>query len=329
MKKFLAITAVVSLTFFSCESNEKEGPVPAYDIETLEFEGDEELIYCLGVSVGSSMKNDSIQVVNIDEISAGISDMMNRNEFKYPTQDIQRIQMAFGKLPKAEQTEMNDTVSYGVGLSIGSRITQMGLADFDTDLFNFGITSIFEDFELIYDETENDSIINTLLMAKQQEQMAAQQTQMQKTMQDAEVNFGHVAKEGKEYRAKNILKSSVDSTDSGLQIEVLRKGTGKFPVGTDLVKVHYKGTLINGEVFDSSYERDQPFETQVYGRIIRGWQEALTLMQVGGKYRIVVPHELGYGFQQQGNILPFSTLVFEMELLEIKEQQPAKTGLAQ
>jgi FKBP-type peptidyl-prolyl cis-trans isomerase len=324
MKKFLAITAVASLVFVSCET-EVEGPVPAYDIETLEFEGDDELSYCFGVSVGSSMKNDSILTVNVEEITAGINDMMNRNEFKYPTQDIQRIQMAFGKLPKAEQTEMGDTVSYGVGLSIGSRIAQMGLLEFDTDLFNFGMTSVFEEFELIYDEKENDSIINTILMAKQQEQIAAQQSQMQKAMSDAQVNFAHVAKEGADYRAKNILKSSVDSTDSGLQIEVLRKGKGKFPVGNDIVKVHYKGTLINGEVFDSSYDKGQPFETQVYGRIIRGWQEALTLMQVGGKYRIVVPHQLGYGFQQQGNILPLSTLIFEMELIEIKEQQPTTT----
>lgn len=327
MKKFLAIAVVTSLVFVSCES-EPEGPVPAYDIETLEFEGDDELSYCFGVSVGSSMKNDSIEKVNVEEITIGISDMMNRNEFKYPTQDIQRIQMAFSKLPKAQQIEMGDTVSYGVGLSIGSRIAQMGLTDFDADLFNFGMTSVFEEFELIYDEKENDSIINMILMAKQQEQIAAQQSQMQKVMEDALVNFGHVAQEGNEFRAKNILKSSVDSTDSGLQIEVLRKGKGKSPVGTDIVKVHYKGSLINGEVFDSSYDKGQPFETQVYGRIIRGWQEALTLMQVGGKYRIVVPHQLGYGFQQQGNILPFSTLIFEMELLEIKEQ-PKTAAMAQ
>mgnify|MGYP001286616391 FL=1 len=115
------------------------------------------------------------------------------------------------------------------------------------------------------------------------------------------------------------------TTASGLQYEVLTEGTGPMPKATDTVSVHYKGTLLDGKVFDSSYERGEPANFKVNG-LIPGWVEALQLMKVGSKYKLYIPSELGYGERGAGEIPPNSTLIFEMELLEIKAAEPPAAG---
>ncbi len=123
--------------------------------------------------------------------------------------------------------------------------------------------------------------------------------------------------EGDAYREKNMARAGVTTTPSGLQYEILTEGTGARPTATDRVRVHYRGTLVDGKEFDSSHERGEPATFAVNG-IIPGWGEALKLMRVGGKYRLVIPPELGYGAQGAGrDIGPDATLIFEVELLEI------------
>ena len=123
---------------------------------------------------------------------------------------------------------------------------------------------------------------------------------------------------GEGFLAENAKREGVTTTASGLQYEVLFSGDGPTPEATDTVTAHYHGTLIDGRVFDSSVQRDQPFKTTVTG-VIKGWQEALQLMRVGDKWKIFVPPELAYGANSPGGLIgPNETLIFEMELLAIE-----------
>ena len=131
-----------------------------------------------------------------------------------------------------------------------------------------------------------------------------------------ERKYGANRKAGVDFLAQNAKKDSVKTTKSGLQYKVLTQGTGEVPTAQQRVKVHYRGTLIDGTEFDSSYKRGQP-ATFGCSQVIKGWTEALTMMPVGSKWMLYIPQELGYGQRQSGKIPPFSTLVFEVELLEI------------
>ena len=125
--------------------------------------------------------------------------------------------------------------------------------------------------------------------------------------------------EGDAFRAKNKTRKGVITTASGLQYEILKKGSGPRPKITDAVTVHYHGTLINGKVFDSSVKRGQPATFPIL-RVIKGWQEVVPMMPVGSKWRVVIPPELAYGSRQVGpTIGPDSTLIFEIELLSIRK----------
>ena len=123
---------------------------------------------------------------------------------------------------------------------------------------------------------------------------------------------------GEKFLAENATKEGVQTTPSGLQYKVIKNGKGAVPTNNNTVKVHYKGTLIDGTEFDSSYSRNEPSSFPVTG-VIKGWTEALTMMPVGSKWELYIPQELAYGSrnQAQGKIKPFSALVFEVELLDI------------
>ncbi|OIQ44887.1 MAG: peptidylprolyl isomerase, partial [Gammaproteobacteria bacterium MedPE] len=126
-----------------------------------------------------------------------------------------------------------------------------------------------------------------------------------------------MAAEGEKYLEENAKREGVTTVASGLQFEVVSEGEGEKPTAQSTVRVHYHGTLIDGTVFDSSYDRGQPAEFPV-GGVIAGWTEALQLMSVGSKYKLHIPHNLAYGEQGAGGaIAPFSALVFDVELLEI------------
>ncbi|NOU49391.1 FKBP-type peptidyl-prolyl cis-trans isomerase [Pseudoalteromonas sp. JBTF-M23] len=126
-----------------------------------------------------------------------------------------------------------------------------------------------------------------------------------------------LAAEGIAFLEENAKRAEITVTESGLQYEVVTTGEGEKPAADSKVRVHYHGTLINGTVFDSSYDRGQPAEFPVNG-VIKGWTEALQLMTPGSKWRLYIPHELAYGERGAGaSIAPFSTLVFDVELLEV------------
>ena len=137
-----------------------------------------------------------------------------------------------------------------------------------------------------------------------------------------ESRYGENKVAGEAFLAENAKKEGVVTTASGLQYKVIKEGKGEVPTETSTVKVNYKGTLIDGTVFDSSYKRNEPTTFRA-NQVIKGWTEALTMMPVGSKWELYIPQELAYGARETGgSIKPFSTLIFEVELLEVV--QPKK-----
>lgn len=190
---------------------------------------------------------------------------------------------------------------YGIGLQIGQQLLDTGFA-VTPEAVAKGIYDVL---------TQNPPALdlNDVSKALQQLQQDAQEAQA--------AQFKDIEAQGNAFLAENARKAGVTVTETGLQYEVLTEGNGKVPTRQDSVRVHYTGTLIDGSVFDSSVKRGQPAEFPVSG-VIAGWTEALCAMPVGSKWRLTIPHFLAYGERGAGaSIPPYSTLVFEVELLDI------------
>lgn len=198
-----------------------------------------------------------------------------------------------------------EKVSYCLGLETGRNL-QRQFNDMDIELLRKG----FEDAIANNNPKLNQDEIQSIMQALRQ-QVETQQRQFYAKLSEQN------RQEGETYLENNKAQEGVVTLKSGLQYKVLTSGTGPKPTPADVVSVHYRGSFINGTIFDSSYERGKP---QVFplNRVIPGWSEALQLMHVGDKWQIVIPHYLAYGEAGFGNeIGPNTTLVFEMELLGI------------
>ncbi|CAM4264319.1 FKBP-type peptidyl-prolyl cis-trans isomerase [Pseudoalteromonas byunsanensis] len=204
--------------------------------------------------------------------------------------------------------------AYGIGASVGNFL-QKDLEDkssFGIELDQVLLKRGFEDAlagKAQLDEAKIREVLTAL-------DTSVREKQAEKVKLEAEQNKA----EGEKYLAENAKKEGVVVTESGLQYEVLAEGDGKKPVDTDHVKVHYKGTLLDGTEFDSSYARNQPASFGLR-QVIKGWTEGLQLMPVGSKFKFTIPPELGYGERNLGKIPANSTLIFEVELLEIQEEE--------
>lgn len=200
-------------------------------------------------------------------------------------------------------------VSYGIGLTMGKNLKDDGMDDINPQAVAAGITDALAGNE---QRVDDEALMEAFMFVQKraEEKMNA--------LNDA------TAKAGQDYLAENAKRKGVTTTESGLQYEVLTAAEGNKPKATETVSVHYTGTLIDGSVFDSSVERGEPVEFPVMA-VIPGWVEALQLMNVGEKYRLVIPSELAYGAQSPTPAIPAnSTLVFEVELLGIVgQEQPA------
>ena len=199
-----------------------------------------------------------------------------------------------------------DKVSYSIGLDIGTNFKRQSV-DLDPKALAAGIADGLSGGKPLLTEDEVRKVL-----AQFQQQMAAKAQEM--AQQLAEKN----QKEGEVFLAENKKKKGVITLPSGLQYQVITAGTGKIPKATDTVTTHYRGTLIDGTEFDSSYKRGEPASFPVNG-VIKGWTEALQLMKVGSKWQLFIPSSLAYGPQGAGQVIgPNATLVFEIELLSIK-----------
>lgn len=285
---FLLILAVAFI-FTSCQNNKTEMPALKSQIDSLN--------YAFGLSNGNGIKNyylandtanaDSLKS-KINTLLKGIAVGMKSNvDPKYA--EIAELGTRIGSALKEQKEKglMNDST-----LELNMKLVKQGLIN--------GLKG--SDIQMTAQDAQ--TYLNNTMQLRQQKQQ--------------EVTYKPNKEAGEKFLAENKLRDSVVTTASGLQYKVIQMGKGSLPADTSRVKVHYHGTLIDGTVFDSSVDRGEP---AVFGvnQVIKGWTEALKLMPVGSKYRLFIPQELAYGNQDQGTIKPFSTLIFDVELISIEK----------
>jgi FKBP-type peptidyl-prolyl cis-trans isomerase FklB len=200
-----------------------------------------------------------------------------------------------------------EKVSYAIGAQIGTDMKRQAV-DIDPDTLAKGVKDGFRGSKMLLTDQEMREAIGGV-----QQQMAAKQAERMRELGAKNKQAGAA------FLAENSKKQGVKVLPNGLQYKVIKEGTGKTPKADDTVTVNYRGTLIDGTEFDSSYKRGEPATFPVKG-VIKGWTEALQLMKVGSKWQLFIPPELAYGEQGAGRVIgPNATLIFEVELLGIKE----------
>ncbi len=258
------------------------------------------LSYGFGSLIAQNLTSQGVTGLSAMQISGGLNaELTGTNKFLDVAtagkcvNDFMGAKFA-GKNPIANM----DSISYGLGVLIAQNLKSQGFTDLDATQLAQGLDDAFQNKAAMTPEAAN-ALISRYSAAQ------------------AEKKFGNNKAEGAAFLAENAKRPEVKTTASGLQYQILKDGTGESPKLTDKVKTHYHGTLINGTVFDSSVERGEPIEFPVNG-VIPGWTEALQLMKVGSKWKLFIPYNLAYGERGAGaNIGPFSTLVFEVELLKV------------
>ena len=228
-----------------------------------------------------------------------------------------------GVLEGAKSADISEKMAYSVGMQIGQMIAVNWYEDINRSLFGNDSTKTINKEDMLAGffagVTGKNRIMDPIIASSYTDNKM-------KSVKEASLleRFGENKAAGEKFLEENKAKEGVVTTESGLQYKVITEGKGQVPTSTDKVKVHYKGTLIDGTEFDSSYSRKdkdgnpQP-STFRANQVISGWTEALTLMPVGSKWELYIPQELAYGSRESGAIPPFSTLIFEVELLSIEK----------
>jgi len=194
----------------------------------------------------------------------------------------------------------DDSLAYSLGVLIAQNLHQQGFGDLNPDLISAGLKTALKGEPTLIPLEECGKNVQTNATKKQM-------------MQNAPTKEA-----GEKFLAANKTRPGVVTLEDGLQYEILKAGTGAKPKATDKVLVHYHGTLIDGTVFDSSVDRGEPIAFPLNG-VIAGWTEVLQLMPVGSKWKVFIPYQLAYGDRGAGGVIkPFSTLIFDIELLEIQ-----------
>ena len=293
MKKLsilFAVAIICAVSFTSCNDNSAKKPILRTQLDSLN--------YAFGLTNGDGLRKyrlqNDIMEDPLDEFFKGLNDGLNSKSDNNP--ELDRVIIQFGSALK-QQSES--------GLMGDSTLT------FDYKLIRQGLINGIKgaDFQMTVDEA--NEYFETTMMALQAKQMEEQAKQIEEQYKENKLA-------GEAFLAENAKNPNVVTTESGLQYKIVKKGKGKIPTETSTVKVHYHGTLIDGTVFDSSIERDKPISFGVLG-VIRGWTEALQLMPVGSKWTLYIPQELAYGASGQGAIVPFSALIFDVELIAIED----------
>ena len=228
-----------------------------------------------------------------------------------------------GVLEGAKSADISEKMAYSVGMQIGQMIAVNWYESINHELFGNDSTKTINKEDMLAGffagVTGKGRVMDPIIATTYTDDKM-------KSVKEASLleRFGENKAAGEKFLEENKAKEGVVTTESGLQYKVITEGKGQVPTSTDRVKVHYKGTLIDGTEFDSSYSRKdkdgnpQP-STFRANQVIKGWTEALTMMPIGSKWELYIPQELAYGSQDTGTIPPFSTLIFEVELLSIEK----------
>lgn len=191
-----------------------------------------------------------------------------------------------------------DSVSYALAMDIARNVKSSGF-DVDQSVFQKAFSAVLKGEKTLLEENQIVPIL---------------QNEMQIV---TEKKNSLLKSKNADFLVQNKLKPTIKTTDTGLQYEVIKEGDGAQPTSDSEVVVHYSGSLIDGEKFDSSYDRNEPLSLEL-GSVIEGWKQGIPLMRVGSKYRFYIPYDLGYGERGTRGIPPYSTLIFDVELLEVK-----------
>ncbi|PVZ68331.1 FKBP-type peptidyl-prolyl cis-trans isomerase [Pelagibaculum spongiae] len=211
--------------------------------------------------------------------------------------------------PAAELLKTDlDKVSYSIGMNIGDNLRK-NLSEADMTLLVKGLQDSFSGKELLLSQEDAQNAMFAFQQKKMEEERAKQEQELSSRTTDATTFF-----------TENGKTEGVITLDSGVQYKILTEGKGAKPQLADTVTTHYEGTLLNGDVFDSSYERGEPVSFPLQG-VIKGWTEVLQLMPVGSTWEVYIPAELGYGNRPAGKIPAGSALKFKIELISIAEQK--------
>ena len=291
MKKlniFLVVAVIAASVLSSCNSNSTKMPSLKNQIDSLN--------YAFGLANGNGIKQYYLAAdsANADSLNAKIESLLR----------------GMDEGMKGEATD-NPELSE-LGTNIGNALKEQKTAGL------MGDSSLTVDIKLIKQGLINGMKGSNIQMTAEEAQLYLNTTMQKLQEKRMQEQNGPNKAAGEVFLKENAKKAGVVTTASGLQYEVIKKGTGALPTDTSRVKVHYHGTLIDGTVFDSSVDRGEP---AVFGvnQVIKGWTEALKLMPVGSKYKLYIPQELAYGSQNMGNIKPFSALIFDVELISIEK----------
>ncbi len=313
MKNVLILTLLLfgTLTIFAAEEKETE-KAPAENQETTQQvivqPNMKDFSYTLGYEMYTNNKKYKL-VLSSEKLLEGINDGYANAELKVKQDEMKAQHAAFmAHVQTGEESDFTDngTLSYVTGYQVGKNFSANGIGTLDKDEVLAGFNDAKAGKEPRLDEAGRKAS-----MAAMDEVVKAK----------AKAKAEAVKVESKKFLEENAKKEGVKVTESGLQYQVIKEGEGAKPKATDTVKVHYKGTLVNGKEFDSSYKRGEPISFPLNG-VIKGWTEGLQLMPTGSTYRFFIPSDLGYGDRGAGADIPGgAALIFDVELIEINPEK--------
>jgi FKBP-type peptidyl-prolyl cis-trans isomerase len=292
MKKlaFVAALAIAAATFTGCGNSAPKADLKS-DVDSMS--------YAMGMSQTQGLKEFlvgrmQIDTTYMDEFIKGLNDGANAGDDK-------------------------KKAAYYAGIQIGQQISNQMIKGINSEVFGSDSTKSIslKNFMagFIAGTTGKEGSVK---MTMQQAQAMAQAKMMQIKSKNMEKQYGENKAAGEKFLAANKNKAGVKTLPSGVQYKVIKVGNGAMPADTSMVKVNYEGKTIDGKVFDSSYKRGQPLQLRA-NQVIKGWTEALVHMPVGSVWEVYIPQQLAYGDREQGQIKPFSALVFKIELLSVEK----------
>lgn len=305
MRKGCAL--LVSLLLFACEAEKKE-------LATEDERNSYSFGYTIGKDVVRGLERLSLNL-DADAYCKGVKEAASGGGTLYTRDEIEQTLRAFKEEQEAPDNEkLNYSLGYAMAREVVEGLRRSGGLEVDPNAFSLGIRDRILKTEPRMPDDEIEAAMNAL-----REEMLEQQRAQQKS-RSARPNIGEMAmknkEEGRRFLAENRTKTGVVELPSGLQYKITREGSGKSPSAADKVTVHYRGTLLDGNEFDSSIKRGKP-ATFPLNQVIRGWTEGLQLMKEGAKYTFYIPSDLAYGDRPNARIPPGSTLIFEVELLKV------------